>query len=115
MNADPMAVQNLFAQAVAIGDPNLRQAFIREQCAHDAELLRRVEDLLAAYDEPKPFFDQPTAQLVNQPASAPLQPAEASQHLGSLVAGRSNCWRRSAKGAWGPCGSLNKRRPSAAR
>jgi serine/threonine protein kinase/WD40 repeat protein len=101
MNADPMAVQNLFAQAVAIADPNQRQAFIREQCANDAELLRRVEVLLAAYDEPKPFFDQPTAQLAVLPASAPLQPSDAGQRPGSVVAGRYKLLEAIGEGGMG--------------
>lgn len=101
MNADPMAVQKIFAQAVAIADPNLRRTYIREQCAHDAELLRHVKDLLAAYDEPKAYFDQPTAQLANPPASAPVAPAEASQRPGSLVAGRYKLLEQIGEGGMG--------------
>ncbi len=101
MNADPIAVQNLFAQAVAIADPKERQAFVREQCADDAELLRRVEVLLAAYDEPKPFFDQPTAQLGNLPASAAYQSTDAAQRPGSVVAGRYKLLEAIGEGGMG--------------
>lgn len=101
MNADTMAVQKIFAQAVAIADPNLRRVYIREQCADDLELLRRVEELLAAFDEPKPYFDQPTAQLANPPASAPVAPAEASQQPGSVVAGRYKLLEAIGEGGMG--------------
>ncbi len=69
MNADPIVVQKIFAQAVAVADPGVRQTFVPEQCANDAELLHRVEALLAAHDELRPFFDQPAAQPGNMRAS----------------------------------------------
>jgi eukaryotic-like serine/threonine-protein kinase len=68
---------------------------------HDAELLRRVEDLLAAYDEPRPYFDQPTAQLANTPASLAVTPADASQRPGSLVAGRYKLLEAIGEGGMG--------------
>src|SRR5262245_51477415 len=50
MPADPAAAKALFLEAVAIEDPAARAALVRERCGDDAELLARVNALLAAND-----------------------------------------------------------------
>src|SRR5262245_21147678 len=50
MPATPAAAKALFLEAVAIEDPAVRAALVRERCGNDAELLARVNTLLAAND-----------------------------------------------------------------
>jgi len=88
MNADPNDVQRIFARAIEIEDNGQRQAYIITQCGQDAGLLLRVQALMSAYQDPKPFFDQPTAELADHANFAPGRPSETAQKAGSLVAGR---------------------------
>jgi serine/threonine protein kinase len=43
-------VKSIFLAAVALADPPARAALVKDRCGADAELLRRVEALLAAHD-----------------------------------------------------------------
>src|SRR5689334_21456267 len=50
MPADPADAKALFLEAVAIEDPTTRAAVVADRCGADAELLARVDALLAAND-----------------------------------------------------------------
>jgi serine/threonine protein kinase len=50
MSATPAAVKALFLEAAAMDDPAARAALLAERCGEDAELLARVNALLAAND-----------------------------------------------------------------
>lgn len=46
--ADWKRIESLFHEAMEIGDPTLRDAYLREQCGADAELLAEVRSLVAS-------------------------------------------------------------------
>jgi serine/threonine protein kinase/tetratricopeptide (TPR) repeat protein len=73
----------IFEAALDRASPTERVAYLDEACAGDAELRRRVEDLLAAHAEPGSFLESPadlgdaTAQLgaadsADRPVSSPI-------------------------------------------
>ncbi len=97
MPVDNQVVQQIFTRAISIADPQERQAFLIEQCRGDEELERRVSELLAAFEQPKPYFDQPTEMLtaaLPQVASAANRPfGGQAPSPGSLLAVAINCSR----------------------
>ena len=96
MNLDPQNVQKIFAQAIEISDPQQRHAFLVERCAEDAELFRRVSKLLAAFDQPKEYLDQPTV-IPNE-----IQDSEQQrQQPGGIIAGRYKLLEAIAEGGMG--------------
>ncbi|MCI0699873.1 MAG: serine/threonine-protein kinase [Planctomycetia bacterium] len=54
-----MTDETLFARAVAISDPAERAAFLNRECAEKPELLREVEELLAAHFGAGSFLAKP--------------------------------------------------------
>ncbi|MBI1309704.1 hypothetical protein GC176_00235 [bacterium] len=64
-----MNERELFLAALDIDDPAERQAHLQAACADDAELLSRVESLLASHDAQSQFLDTPVVeQIANDPA-----------------------------------------------
>jgi hypothetical protein len=61
MPPDPKRVQAVFLAAVEYPDPADRAAVLGAECAGDAELRRRVEDLLCAHDRFDRSLDVPLA------------------------------------------------------
>lgn len=96
MSADPQQVQNVFTTAVEIADLQKRQEFLAAECAGNSELLRRVHELLAAFDRPKRFLDQPTLIPAN------LEDSDSGgQHPGSIVAGKYKLLEAIGEGGMG--------------
>ena len=54
-------LRDVFDEASEIATPDARRAFVAQACGADAELLREVEELLAAHDAAAGFFDGLTA------------------------------------------------------
>jgi non-specific serine/threonine protein kinase/serine/threonine-protein kinase len=54
-----MSERSILLGAIARSDPAERAAYLREACAGDAELRRRVEELLAVHERPGAFMDAP--------------------------------------------------------
>src|SRR4051794_41923578 len=52
MTLDPRRVKTLFGQALEHADPADRTAFLDRECGDDPELRHRLEELLAAHDNP---------------------------------------------------------------
>ncbi len=98
MSVNHQLVQQLFAQAIAIADPQERQAFLVENCGHDGDLLRRVTDLLTAFDRPQPFFDHPT-ELPSPNGNDQVGPS--LQKPGNIIAGRYKLLEAIAEGGMG--------------
>jgi serine/threonine protein kinase len=72
--------RDIFFEAVEIGSPKGREAFLDTACAGDAELRRRVEALLAAHERPESLLDR-AAVVVEAPTppyatSDMVRPAE---------------------------------------
>ncbi len=59
MLLDAKRVQAVFLSAVECHDPGARAVVLDRECSTDAELLRRVEALLLAHDQPDSLLDQP--------------------------------------------------------
>lgn len=70
-----MNEQELFLSALEIDDPAERQVHLREKCADDADLLARVESLLASHDSQSRFLNTP---VVDQVAGEPLHNSDAT-------------------------------------
>ena len=65
MPADPAAVKSLFLEAAGIDEPSARAALLVERAGADAELLARVNALLAAHD--RVANDRATASFDSSP------------------------------------------------
>jgi eukaryotic-like serine/threonine-protein kinase len=59
MQVDPERVQAVFALAVAHSIPDERACVLDRECRGDAELRRRVEELLWSHDDTDNFFSDP--------------------------------------------------------
>ena len=57
MSTDLPSLKDLFLAAVAV-PPADRAAWLRENCRNDLELLKRVEQMLAAHENPQSLLDQ---------------------------------------------------------
>ncbi len=70
MALDPRRVKALFNAALDLPDPAERPDFLERECRDDQELRERLEELLAAYDQPASALERP---LVGDPGetSAP--------------------------------------------
>jgi serine/threonine protein kinase/tetratricopeptide (TPR) repeat protein len=85
MPADPKRVQTLFLAAREISSLVERGALLDRECCGDPELLRRVQALLKADDDPRSFLDKPAvsdaqgAETVGPPAIG------LSERLGSRI------------------------------
>jgi non-specific serine/threonine protein kinase/serine/threonine-protein kinase len=69
-----MTEESLFLAALEYSDLEARQAFLRQACGDEAALLRRVEQLLAAY-------------AAGQQKLEPPEPIVTEDHRGAVVAG----------------------------
>ncbi len=58
-----MNERSLFLAAIEIGDAEKRAVYLRDACGGDAELLRGVEELLAASAQAGSFIDTPAASI----------------------------------------------------
>ena len=61
MPLDPR-VKALFNAALDLPDPADRPAFLERECRDDQELRQRLEELLAAYDQPASALERPLAE-----------------------------------------------------
>jgi len=61
MALDPRRVKSLFNSALDLPDPADRRAFLDHKCGEDLELRQRLQDLLAAHDDPASALARPLA------------------------------------------------------
>jgi tetratricopeptide (TPR) repeat protein/tRNA A-37 threonylcarbamoyl transferase component Bud32 len=61
MVADAARVKELFVAALEFPDPAARAAFLDRECGPDADLRRRLDELLAAHDRPASALERPLA------------------------------------------------------
>ena len=107
MPADPDRLQAVFLEAVAIDDVAERAALLDRLCNGDAELRRRVEDLLAAHHAPDSLLD-------NAPVPSP---GEATTHLipeatiGAFIANRFKLLEQIGEGGMGLVFMAEQRAP----
>ncbi len=63
MTVHPLDEQAIFEAARNAQSAELRKAYLDQHCGKDAELRRRVEALLRAYDESESFLESPPPEL----------------------------------------------------
>jgi serine/threonine protein kinase len=103
MPADPRRVKELFAAALDLADDAERQTFLDRQCAGDAELRRRLEELLHAHERPQPALDEPLA-AIPPPLREQTGSYAASEHeeqAGTILAGKYKLLERIGEGGMG--------------
>src|SRR5271165_7024174 len=72
MASQPPRAKDIFLDAVAIGSPEQRSAFLDEACAGDGELHCRVQALIEAHERPESLLDR--AALAPRTADPPATP-----------------------------------------
>ncbi len=100
MATDPRRVKELFVAALELPDPQDRQAFLKRECAADADLRQRLEALLKAHENPASVLERPLA-VVEPPAMSSAQeppagpePGETGyyhdprEEVGAIIAGK---------------------------
>ena len=91
MNEDQNQEQTLFEAARKLTDPNQRAAFLDAACPGNADLRRRLDELLAVQAEADAFFNNPEGSVPTasppsdtgarlSPAAAPQASAQAPRH-----------------------------------
>ncbi len=76
MGPDAKDEEALFYAALGITSPDAREAYLRQRCGEDRELLSRMEALLAADETPDGFLEEPPT-ILDVPAcqTAPVEAA----------------------------------------
>ncbi len=85
MAADPRRVKELFGALLDLPDAQARQAFLERECAGDADLRERLEELLKAHENPASALERPLA-TVEPPADAPAEKSPPGPGLGETSA-----------------------------
>jgi WD40 repeat protein/serine/threonine protein kinase/tetratricopeptide (TPR) repeat protein len=75
MALDPRHVKALFSAALDLPDPAERPAFLERECQGDQELRARLEELLAAFDQPASALERPLAGDPGETSPAEPPPA----------------------------------------
>ena len=96
MPIDNQLVQQVFTRAISITDAKEREVFLPEECGGNGVLLHRVKELLRAFDQPKPYFDQPTDLEGTVDAKS-----DNNQRPGNFIAGRYKLLEAIAEGGMG--------------
>ncbi len=76
MALDPRRVKALFNAALDLPDPADRTAFLERECRDDRELRERLEELLAAHDQPASALERPLVEDPGETSAPDEQPAE---------------------------------------
>ena len=87
-----MTEETIFAEAVGLGDPNARAAFLRNACGRDADQLGRVEALLRAHDATGDFLRPAALGTTTARPAGPAtghRPAAAPRPAGAAAPGRA--------------------------
>jgi hypothetical protein len=82
MAPDPKRVQAVFLASVEYREPAARAALLDAECSGDAELRRRVEELLSAHERFDGSLEVPLAGF--RPGTAPLMEPERQGREGPL-------------------------------
>ena len=94
----------LFAAAIAIGDPRERATLLDRECAGLPEVRLRLDQLLAAHFHSNPLLDAPVAgQTTDQTSSGTLtapMPSSA-EAIGTIIAGRYKLLEEIGEGGMG--------------
>jgi tRNA A-37 threonylcarbamoyl transferase component Bud32/lipopolysaccharide biosynthesis regulator YciM len=112
MPFDAARAKALFLNALDLPDPADRLGFLDRECGEDADLRQRVDQLLAAYDQPAAALELPRAMdptgafddqspvEVERTASL-LEEAPPQAVLGSIIAGRYKLRQEIGEGGMG--------------
>jgi serine/threonine protein kinase/Flp pilus assembly protein TadD len=102
MPTDPQRVKELFVAALELTDSPARRAFIDHECAGDAELRARLDDLLAANEEPDSAVERPFVLSMDSTSPRPgTRGADGGDGPGTIVAGKYKLLQRIGQGGMG--------------
>ncbi len=73
MPLDPRRVKALFNSALDLSEPADRSSFLDRECGEDRELRQRLDELIAAFDEPAKALEMYWPQRVWARTTAPYQ------------------------------------------
>jgi hypothetical protein len=98
MPLGPRQVKALFNAAVDLPDPADRPAFLDRECGDDRELRQRLDDLLAAYEQPADVLERPLAEAPGHStapdaASIPAAQADLTTEEPLADSDRTNSYR----------------------
>jgi eukaryotic-like serine/threonine-protein kinase len=106
-----MNVEEIFSQALRIGDKADRASFLDEACSGDSRLRERVEALLAAHEEAASFLEPPTGELPGiNPAETLRPPTPITEKPGTMV-GRYKLLQQIGEGGMGVVYMAEQERP----
>jgi tetratricopeptide (TPR) repeat protein/tRNA A-37 threonylcarbamoyl transferase component Bud32 len=86
MPLDPRRVKALFNAALDLPDPADRPVFLERECQGEHELRARVEELLAAHDQPASALERPLAGDPGETSARDEPPAGPGETAGFLLA-----------------------------
>jgi serine/threonine protein kinase/Tfp pilus assembly protein PilF len=114
MPLDPRRVKALFNAALDLPDPADRTVFLERECQGDHELRARLEELLAAFDQPASALERPLVGKPGEtspgaePAAVPgettgfhLAPPPPDTLIGTIIAGRYKLRQEIGEGGMG--------------
>jgi eukaryotic-like serine/threonine-protein kinase len=82
MASQPEIVEHLFEAALAL-KPTEREAFLGQVCGDDAELRRKVEELLIEDEHAGSFLEHPAFDFIEQPGAGPPPIAGTTRSIGA--------------------------------
>jgi non-specific serine/threonine protein kinase/serine/threonine-protein kinase len=114
MEAPIMTERSIFLAAIDLADPSERAAYVDQACAGDAELRRRVEELLQAHDETgdlePPVIDDATAPLDHNAPDDRPSPTSILEGPGSRI-GSYKLLQKIGEGGMGAVYMAEQERP----
>src|SRR5712692_5027683 len=84
MLAEPSSLKELFLGVLAV-PPAERPAWLKQNCGQDAELLGRVELMLAAHDTPQSLLDRLAPAAGQSPAATADFAGSESERPGTVI------------------------------
>ena len=84
MRPDPIRLKQIFLQAMELSSPTERAAYLDAVCADDADLRRKMDNMLRVHDRPGHLLDQPASELMVAETDTALGFLGPSTRTGSL-------------------------------
>jgi eukaryotic-like serine/threonine-protein kinase len=95
------SANEIFLNAVEIGSPEQRRAYLDAACAQDQGLRQAVEGLLQAHAQAGSFLDHPGVATVAPPGEESAATGAAIEKPGKIIAGRYKLLQQIGEGGMG--------------